>query len=105
MRRLQLDPRRLFPHNVSCFFIHRVFHVVSLGFSCRMTEERYRSWLELLVKGNQNMIRVWGGGIYEHDTFYEICDELGILVWQDFMFGCGQVLTFSLSPEDGSERV
>lgn len=33
--------------------------------------------------------RIWGGGIWEEDVFYEICDELGILVWQDFMFGCG----------------
>ncbi|GAA5954429.1 hypothetical protein JCM3765_004456 [Sporobolomyces pararoseus] len=53
------------------------------------TEERYRKWLELLVEGNQRMVRVWGGGIYEDDVFYEICDELGILVWQDFMFACG----------------
>ncbi|EIM88069.1 beta-mannosidase [Stereum hirsutum FP-91666 SS1] len=60
------------------------------SFLTTMTPERYRAWLQLLVDGNQNMIRVWGGGIYEADAFYEICDELGILVWQDFAFGCGQ---------------
>lgn len=41
-----------------------------------MTAERYRSWLMLLVNGNQNMVRVWGGGIYEHDDFYAICDGM-----------------------------
>ena len=39
-----------------------------------MTHERYRAWLEMLVNGNQNMIRVWGGGIYEADDFYELAD-------------------------------
>jgi hypothetical protein len=39
-----------------------------------ITEDRYRAWLQLLVDGNQNMIRVWGGGIYEADVFYDICD-------------------------------
>ena len=40
----------------------------------RLTVERYRQWLQLLVDGNQNMIRIWGGGIYEADAFYDICD-------------------------------
>jgi beta-mannosidase len=75
-----------------------------------MTRERYRDWLKLMVDGNQNMVRIWGGGIYEADDFYELCDgklraravlctyshdhrtELGLMVWQDFMFGCGQVM-------------
>ncbi|KIM26256.1 glycoside hydrolase family 2 protein [Serendipita vermifera MAFF 305830] len=60
------------------------------SFLTNISPDRYRAWLQLLVDGNQNMIRVWGGGIYEHDVFYDICDELGILVWQDFLFGCGQ---------------
>ncbi|OSC98975.1 glycoside hydrolase family 2 protein [Trametes coccinea BRFM310] len=60
------------------------------SFLTRLTPDKYRRWLQLLVEGNQNMIRVWGGGIYEADAFYDICDELGIMVWQDFMFGCGQ---------------
>lgn len=60
------------------------------SFLTTITPERYRAWLQLMVNGNQNMVRIWGGGIYEHDAFYDICDELGLLVWQDFMFGCGQ---------------
>lgn len=55
----------------------------------RLTHHRYREWLELAVESNQNMIRVWGGGLYEDDIFYDTCDELGILIWQDFMLGCG----------------
>ncbi|THY43434.1 putative beta-mannosidase [Aureobasidium pullulans] len=59
------------------------------SFTPRITEEKYRSWLQTLVDGYQVMIRIWGGGIWEEDVFYDTCDELGILVWQDFMFGCG----------------
>ncbi|KAG9524096.1 putative beta-mannosidase, partial [Aureobasidium melanogenum] len=59
------------------------------SFTPRITKERYQSWLQTMVDGYQIMIRVWGGGIWEEDIFYDTCDELGILVWQDFMFGCG----------------
>ncbi|KAI4762453.1 putative beta-mannosidase [Aureobasidium sp. EXF-3400] len=59
------------------------------SFTPRITKERYRSWLQTMVDGYQVMIRIWGGGIWEEDVFYDTCDELGILVWQDFMFGCG----------------
>ncbi|KAF2279109.1 glycoside hydrolase [Westerdykella ornata] len=58
------------------------------SFLTRVTAERYHEWIQLAAESNQNMIRVWGGGIYESDAFYSACDELGILVWQDFMFAC-----------------
>lgn len=54
----------------------------------RITPEVVRDVLESAVAGNMNMIRIWGGGQYEPDYFYEMCDELGILIWHDFMFAC-----------------
>lgn len=59
------------------------------NFIPRISAKRYHDWVKLVADGNQFMIRVWGGGIYEEQAFYDACDELGILVWQDFMFGCG----------------
>ena len=59
------------------------------SFLPRTTPEKYRQWIKLARDSNQVMIRVWGGGIYEHDAFYDACDELGVMVWQDFMFACG----------------
>jgi len=52
------------------------------------TPERYRDLLESAKAANMNMIRLWGGGQYEKDCFYEICDELGLLVWHDMMHAC-----------------
>ncbi|CAI6336501.1 unnamed protein product [Periconia digitata] len=64
------------------------------SFTPRVTEDKYRKWLEMMIDGFQVMIRIWGGGIWEEDVFYDLCDELGILVWQDFMFGCGNYPAF-----------
>ena len=58
------------------------------SFVTRLKDEDYRSLLESAVGANMNTLRIWGGGIYEPDIFYELCDELGILIWQDFMFAC-----------------
>jgi beta-mannosidase len=57
------------------------------SFPGRVTTANYRRILESARAANMNMIRHWGGGYYETDEFYGLCDELGLMVWQDFMFG------------------
>ncbi|MEU6762459.1 glycoside hydrolase family 2 protein [Streptomyces sp. NPDC046853] len=54
----------------------------------RITPERYRTRLTQAADANIDLVRVWGGGIYEDDAFYDACDELGLMVWQDFLFAC-----------------
>jgi beta-mannosidase len=66
------------------------------NFLPRVTPERYKQTILDAVNVNMNMLRVWGGGIYENDIFYDLCDEYGILIWQDFMFACS---TYPMNPE------
>lgn len=54
-------------------------------------EEKYRRLIADAKAGGLNMLRVWGGGIYEKDCFYDLCDEAGLMVWQDFMFACADI--------------
>ncbi len=69
-------------------FMKGANYIPNDNFLPRVTEERYRNVVARAVDANMNMLRIWGGGIYESDYFYELCDQNGILIWQDFMFAC-----------------
>jgi beta-mannosidase len=65
------------------------------NFLPRVTDQAYEKTILDAVNANMNMLRVWGGGIYENDIFYDLCDEYGMLIWQDFMFACS---TYPMNP-------
>lgn len=71
----------------------------------RVTEQQYQQTIQNAVDANMNMLRVWGGGVYESDYFYELCDEKGLLVWQDFMFACGMYPSDAAFLENVQEEV
>ena len=63
-------------------------YVPQNSFQNAVQDEDYEELLNSVLEANMNMLRVWGGGNYENDIFYELCDKKGIMVWQDFMFAC-----------------
>lgn len=69
-------------------FIKGANYIPPDSFLPRVTNSTYNAIVKNAVDANMNMIRVWGGGVYVDDAFYEACDKNGILVWQDFMFAC-----------------
>lgn len=69
-------------------FMKGANYIPSDNFLPRVTDEKYEKTILDAVNVNMNMLRIWGGGTYENDIFYDLCDRYGILVWQDFMFAC-----------------
>jgi beta-mannosidase len=78
-------------------------------FSDKAKHSDYESLIEDATAANMNMLRVWGGGIYENDEFYDLCDEKGIMVWQDFMYACamypGDAAFFENAEKEAIENV
>lgn len=77
-----------FKLNGKPIFIKGANYIPQDNFLNKVTPKTYNDLLDIAVNSNMNMLRVWGGGIYENDIFYNLCDEKGILIWQDFMFAC-----------------
>jgi len=75
-----------FKINGKTIYVKGANYIPSDAFVSRLTKNDYRKMLMMAKDANMNMLRVWGGGIYESDDFYDLCDSLGIHVWQDFMF-------------------
>ena len=83
-----------FAVNGNAFFAKGANWIPADTFATRVTRDRYAALLRSAAAAHMNMLRVWGGGIYEDDVFYDLCDELGICIWQDFMFACSTYPTF-----------
>ncbi len=101
LRTLGLDRRKdrwgesfRFAVNGVPFFAKGANWIPADAYAPRITSEHYAELIDAAAAANMNMLRVWGGGIYEDDVFYDLCDELGICIWQDFMFSCGTYPSF-----------
>ena len=82
------QPNFYFEVNGTPTFAKGVNYIPQDVFLPRVSNSDYQRILQAAKDANMNMIRVWGGGVYEDDRFYELCDSLGLMVWQDFMFAC-----------------
>ena len=82
------QPNFYFKVNGTPTFAKGVNYIPQDVFLPRVSNSDYQRILQAAKDANMNMIRVWGGGVYEDDRFYELCDSLGLMVWQDFMFAC-----------------
>ena len=69
-------------------FMKGANYIPNDSFLPRVSRSVYERVVRAAAESNMNMLRVWGGGVYEDDLFYDLCDRSGILVWQDFMFAC-----------------
>jgi len=97
LRRIELDQGRdswgrrfAFRVNGRLVFAKGANWIPAHSFVAGLTRKDYERDLRSAVDAHMNMVRVWGGGIYENEAFYDICDELGLMVWQDFCFACTQ---------------
>jgi len=81
---------RSFAHEVNGlqFFAMGANYIPEDNVLARVNRDRTKKLLEQCIAANFNVIRVWGGGYYPEDYFYDLCDEMGLVVWQDFMFAC-----------------
>ncbi|MDG2344123.1 MAG: glycoside hydrolase family 2 TIM barrel-domain containing protein [Flavobacteriales bacterium] len=82
------DSNFYFKVNDRTVFIKGVNYIPQDVFLARVDNNDYKRVLMAAADANMNMVRVWGGGVYENNRFYELCDSLGLMVWQDFMFAC-----------------
>ncbi len=91
LRKLEVDRTGgglAFKVNNRAIFMKGANWIPCSAFDNEQTPARYRDLLESAKAANMNMIRVWGGGQYEKDCFYDLCDELGLMIWHDQMFSC-----------------
>lgn len=96
IRTIELDVSKIDEQNRRFAFVVNGIQIFCKGANwvpadsvyARVTAEKYENLVKEAKDANFNMLRVWGGGLYERDEFYDACDKYGILVWQDFMFAC-----------------